>query len=260
MDKVLGRKQRISNDEWLEAVRNIGSTVSESELDDRVEATVAEIKEMTAGKNAAFAWSGGKDSLVLEGVCKMAGIKPCVLVRSNLEYPAFIEWVEGNKPPELEIINTGQDIGWLAEHEDMLFPQDSRRAAQWFHIVQHRGQEIYYRKHRLDLILLGRRRSDGNYVGKGGNIYTNGRGMTRYSPLADWSHEEILAFLHYYEVPMPPIYGWRNGYLCGTHPWAARQWTGSVENGWREIYEIDPSVVREAATGIRSARAFLETR
>lgn len=57
---------------------------------------------------------------------------------------------------------------------------------------------------------------------------------------------------------MPPIYGWKNGYLCGTHPWPARQWTGDIENAWSEIYEIDSSIVAEAAGHIQSAKDYLE--
>ena len=69
----------------------------------------------------------------------------------------------------------------------------------------------------------------------------------------------MLAYIHYYHLAVPPIYDWKNGYLCGTHPWAARQWTGSVENGWKEIYDIDRSIVEEAAEKIQSAGAFLES-
>lgn len=259
MNNILGRKQRIKNSEWLNAMENIESLVSKKDLESLVKKTVADIKRKTKGKKAAFAWSAGKDSLVLGQICHMAGINACVLVVCNLEYPAFFKWVEANKPPELEIINTGQDLRWLSNHPHMLFPQDSKTAAQWFHIVQHRGQARYYKDHELDVLLLGRRRADGNYVGKGENIYTNGQGVTRYSPLSEWSHEQVLAFIHYYNVALPPIYEWKNGYLCGTHPWAARQWTGSVENGWKEVYEIDRSVVKEAAEHIPSAKAFLES-
>ena len=46
--------------------------------------------------------------------------------------------------------------------------------------------------------------------------------------------------------------------LCGTHPWPARQWTGSIENGWHEVYDIDPGIVLAAAEKIDSARAFLK--
>lgn len=97
-------------------------------------------------------------------------------------------------------------------------PQDSKTAAQWFSIVQHRAQRLYFKAHKLDSIILGRRRADGNYVGRKSNIYTDVKGITRFSPLSDWSHEHILAFIHYHQLPLPPIYGWANGYLCGTHP------------------------------------------
>lgn len=258
MGEILGRKQRIKNSEWIDAFAGIEQVVSRKELDQLIDKTVKEIKNKTKGKKVAYAWSGGKDSLVLGEICRRAGISPCVLVICNLEYKAFTEWVEGKKPPELSIINTGQDIKWLADHPEMLFPQDSKIAARWFQIVQHRGQTKYYKEHGLDMLLLGRRRSDGNYVGNGDNIYTNSLGITRYSPLSEWTHEQVLAYIHYHNIEMPPIYSWKNGYLCGTHPWPARQWTDGIRNAWNEIYEIDNSIVREAAEYIQSAKDFLE--
>lgn len=210
MDSVLGRKQRIKNSDWIETFDKIEQLITKKELDQLVDKTIQDIKAKTKGKKAAYAWSGGKDSLVLGEICRRAGISSCVLVISNLEYKAFTQWVEDNKPPELSIINTGQDIKWLVTHPHMLFPQDSKYAAQWFHIVQHRGQAKYYKENNLDMLLLGRRRADGNYVGKGDNIYTNSQGVTRYSPLSDWTHEQVLAYIHYYNLAMPPIYDWTN--------------------------------------------------
>lgn len=256
---MLGRKQRISNEEWLKAVETIADTVPEEKLIEKIDRTIEDIRQHTFGKHAAYAWSGGKDSIVLGKLCEEAGVSDCVLVVSKLEYTAFCEWVQGNKPSGLQIVNTGQDLKWLQKHQDMLFPQDSATAAKWFHIVQHRGQAQYYKEHNLDLLLLGRRKADGNYVGPGTNIYTNKQGVTRFSPLADWTHEEILAFINHFTIPLPPIYGWHNGYLCGTHPWPARQWTGSVENGWKEVYEIDKTIVEGAAEFLDSAETFLRT-
>lgn len=253
----LGRKQKISNTDWLDTISSIEDIVKKSELDNLIEKTVKDIIEKTKRKKAAFAWSGGKDSLVLEKLCYMAGINECVLVICELEYKEFLQWVTDNMPEGLEIVNTGQNLEWLSTHQQMLFPQDSKTAAQWFHCIQHRGQAKYYKEHELDVILLGRRKADGNYIGKGNNIYTNSQGITRYSPLSEWSHEEILAFIHYYNITMPPFYGWKNGYYCGTHPWPARQWTGNIENGWKEIYEIDSSIVVNAANYITSAKEFL---
>lgn len=202
---MLGRKQSVRNNEdWKNALDHIEETVSKKELDSLVKKTVKDIKEKCKGKKAAYAWSAGKDSLVLGEICEKAGIDQSVLVRCNLEYPAFIAWIEQNKPSGLEIINTGQDMEWLKKHPDMLFPDKSNKAAQWFHIVQHRGQARYYKEHQLEILLLGRRKADGNYVGKD-NIYTNSAGITRYSPLAEWRHEDILAYIHYYDVKLPPM-------------------------------------------------------
>lgn len=259
MERVLGKKQSIQNEEWLKAEKRIEELVSREVLDEKVRSTVEEIRQMTDGKKAAYAWSAGKDSLVLGEICRDSGVTDCMMAICNLEYPAFLKWVDRYKPKELEIINAGQDLEWLSKHLNMLFPQDSATAAKWFSIVQHRAQAKYYKAHELDLLLLGRHRADGNYCGRGSNIYTDGKGITRYSPLAAWSHEEILAYIHYHKLAIPPIYGWKNGFLCGTHPWPARQWTGSIENGWEEVYEIDQDIVKKAAEFIESAAEFLKS-
>jgi len=128
MVKVLGRKQCMKNEEWIKALQKISRLVSKEELGQLVLHTVEEIKKNTDGKKTAYAWSGGKDSLVLGEICHMAGITDCVLVICNLEYREFMEWTEKNRPEKLSVINTGQDMEWLAAHPGMLFPQDSRAA------------------------------------------------------------------------------------------------------------------------------------
>ena len=254
----LRRKQSMTNDAWIEVVNNIGSIISKAELDQAVAGILAEIQKTAKGKKTAFSWSAGKDSIVLSHLCEQAGIKDCVIAVCNLEYPAFLSWIMENKPEACEVINTGQDMAWLSKHPDMVFPQDNTRWARWFSIVQHRAQTQYFKKHNLDMLLLGRRRADGNYVGGPTATYTNGKGVTYYSPMAAWKHEYVLAYIFYHKLPLPPIYDWKNGYLCGTHPWPARQWTGSIENGWREVYDIDRSIVENAAEHIDSARSFME--
>lgn len=257
--KPLGRKQNIKNEDWLEAMADIESSVSRVDLEVITNETIQDIRAKIDGKKAAYAWSAGKDSIVLGHICEAAGIQDCMIGVCNLEYPAFMRWIEGNKPARCEIINTEQDLDWLAKHPEMLFPQDSTKAGHWFHIIQHAAQAKYFKAHELDMIILGRRRADGNFVGRGSNIYTDGRGVTRFSPLSGWTHEQVLAYIHYHELSLPPIYGWPNGYLCGTHPWPARQWTGGIENGWREVYGIDPSIVIAAAEKIESAKHFLDS-
>jgi len=257
VNDMLGRKQSISNDDWIKAMANIKTIIAEADIKKLEKAVIAEIKTKTRGKKAAYAWSAGKDSIVLGAICEKAGVKDCMIGVCNLEYPAFLAWIEKHKPAACEVINTGQDMSWLVKHPQMLFP-DSTRASQWFTIVQHRAQTKYVREHKIDVLLLGRRKADGNYVGKGDNIYT-AKGIARYSPLSEWTHEQLLAYIAYNNLPLPPIYDWPNGYKCGTHPWPARQHVGNHENGWREISSIDPTLIEEAAkAGITSAIKFLE--
>ena len=130
-----------------------------------------------------------------------------------------------------------------------------------FPMVRHiPAQQKYFIERKLDMILLGRRKADGNYVGKGENVYT-AKGVTRYSPISEWGHEMLLAYIAYNDLPLPPIYGWPNGYKCGTHPWPARQHVKDHESGWREISSIDPTLIEEAAkAGVESAIKYLEGR
>ena len=132
----LGRKQRIDNSAWLEAVATIEEAVSRAELDELTAATVADIKAVTAGKCAAYAWSAGKDSIVLGKLCEAAGVTDSMIGVCDLEYPAFAAWIEEHKPAGCEVINTHQDIDWLVKHQEMLFPKDSAAAGRWFSIVQ----------------------------------------------------------------------------------------------------------------------------
>ena len=61
MDSVLGRKQRIKNSDWIETFDKIEQLITKEELDQLVNKTIQDIKAKTKGKQAAYAWSGGKD-------------------------------------------------------------------------------------------------------------------------------------------------------------------------------------------------------
>ena len=258
MKRILGRKQTTDNAKWLEAAADIERLVTKQELDEAVATALEAIRQTTEGKRTAYAWSGGKDSLVISHMCETIGIKDCVFGCCELEYPAFIAWCMEHKPAGCEVINTGQNLDWLAKHPTMLFLSNSTLVSRWFEIVQKTAIKRYVNSHGLDLVVVGHRKADGNFVGRGSNICSNGAGVTRYSPLADWPHELVLAYIHYHEIDMPPIYQWKDGYRCGTHPWPSRMGMKSVEDGWSDVYAIDPTIVEAAAAKLDSAARFLE--
>ena len=258
MKTILGRKKGIDNALWLEAVRNIEALVSYPELKAAENEAIENIRNATRGKHVAYSWSGGKDSIVLSSICRKAGVNRCMFAHSDLEYPAFLRWCMENKPPHCTTINTGQDLDWLAERPEMIFPHGDN-LWKWYQIVQRKAFTDFFFENRLDMLLVGHRKADGNVVGKN-NVIAKKSGEVRYAPLADWSHEMILAYIHYYDLPIPPIYGWANGYKCGTHPWPSRMHTASVDDGYAEVWNIDRRIVLDAAAKIPSAKAFLRKR
>lgn len=253
----LGRKKNIDNALWVETMNNIESIITPQEITDLEAETVEKIRKTTAGQNVAYAWSGGKDSIALGRLCEMAGIDRCLFAHTQLEYPEFLGWCLSHLPAGCEVISQNIGLKWLSEHPGMLFPQDCRTTYRWYQIVQQAAIRTYFREHGLQMILVGHRTADGNYTGKDG-ISRNGAGVVRYAPIADWSHEQVLAYIHYRDLAMPPIYGWENGYKCGTHCWPSRTHTKSIMDGFRQVYAIDPSIVKEAAEYLPDAQAFLE--
>ena len=254
---ALGKKQTLASQAiWLEARQQSVRLVPEV-IERRIDETIDRIRKEVAHRDLAFGWSGGKDSIVLEKVLACAGYRACVLVITSLEYRAFLQWTTDHMPARLTVIRTGHDLAWLKAHPEMLFPETSDVAARWFHQVQHWGQERFIKQEGFDLLAVGRRRKDGNYCGRDG-IYTNSRGVTRYAPLYDWTHEEIFAALEYFKAELPPNYSWPRGFQVGTGPWPARQFAASRESAWREVREIEPGIVETAAiAGIPGARECL---
>ena len=215
------------------------------------------IKKTIAGKKVAVSWSGGKDSIVVEHMCQQIGINRNFWVRSNLEYPEVINWIDKHGPDNLEVVNTRQDLKWLKKNQHMLFPQNEKVASIWFKIVQNTGQKWYFEENKIDMLLVGRRIKDGNDPGEGG-MDVDEYGIVRYAPIYDWNHEDVLAYIEYFNIKWPPLYQWANGFQVGTGPWAAREYTGSMHNGWKEVYNINPSIVEKAAEYLNSALKYLE--
>lgn len=256
MTRYLGRKQSSSQEDWLYAVEHIEELISTDEVDAYAAKAITDIRRETSGKKAAYAWSGGKDSIVLADLCEAAGVTTGYFAYSDLDYPAFISWCMEHKPAGVISMHTGYDLDWLAMHQELIFARG--RTGQRWHIFNQRGPftRMYF-DNGLDVLILGHRVIDGNVCGPDGFIRKK-TGEVRYNPLKDWPHEALLGYIHYHKLALPPIYGWKNGFAIGTHAWPERDFCVSIAQGYSEVYEIDSSIVEAAAKKIPSARRFLE--
>ena len=258
---VLGRKQDLADPgTWRTAISRARTAVPDAELDALVGRAVDAVRaEVSAGRTVAYAWSGGKDSQVLRYVMHAAGVTDCVLgMTVGLEWPAMLRWLTDHMPASCDVHAEPLDLAWLNAHPAMLFPQGAN-GSRWFSLVQHRAQRKYVRDNKVDLLALGRRRKDGNYIGRAGaDRYTDQAGITRWSPLADWTHEQVFALVGREQLPLPPCYDWPRGYQVGTGPWPARQWTTSLAHGFEECWQIDPDLIRRVAEDLPAAAEWLD--
>ena len=255
MKQVLGTKHRSTNAQWLDAVAHIETLISDKEVARYAETALERIDAASTGKHAAFAYSGGKDSIVLADLCAKLGIREGYFAYCDLDYPAFIEWVTKHKPAGVSMMHTGYGLDLLSEHPELIFARGA--VGQRWHQISQRGPftRMFF-ENRLDVLLVGHRTIDANVCGQDGYIRKN-TGEVRYAPLYDWPHEALLGYIHYHELALPPIYGWKDGYTQGTHAWPERDYCETLEQGYREVYDIDPSIIVNAAKKIPSAAAFM---
>jgi len=252
-------KHFLTTQDWLRTIAHIEEIISREEMELLVQKTRAEITEYTSNQKCGIAWSGGKDSQVVRYLCEPLGITSSVICISDLEYPAFVRWVSQYGPKDLYRWNPGYNLTWLAAHQSFLFPTDHKQFHPWMPAFNWLGQEVFFQQDQLDIILCGRRKADNNYAGPNKNgSYVTRKGTHRYSPIFSWSHEELLAFLHYNRIPLPPVYNYVDGWMVATGPWPKRI-VPNYFQGWQEVYQNDPSVVHNAASSFISAQLYLET-
>lgn len=263
---MLGRKQGIaSNDEWLSAYETCCSAVSRERCDELAEATADRIASVLRGyRKPASGWCAGKDSIVLEHLLARFGFgHDPFMWRGVNDYPAMEAWIEANRPDGLRESVIGKfDLEFLEEHPDYLFCQGNTRqkwmAEKW------KRQRADMEGDGYDVLILGRRKKDGNQCGRAEDAYVARKGACdSFSPLADWTHEELLAYIRYNGLELPPFYSWPNGFLYGSvamGEWTERPAMGRPESAvWDEIMQIDPSIPEAAASRLTSARRYLDS-
>jgi len=261
MKTELGRKQNETNDHFLKVWHSIGEYVSQEEAERAVDDAVEEVLRVTHGKRVGYGWSGGKDSIALQVVMEKAGIRKCYMAFvSALSFRNYLPWCLEHGPASLEVRDYDRvNVGWLAKHPQYIFNQQDHSI--WSRFCQVRGHDSFCLDNRLDMVILGRRRQDGNYIGpKGSKTATKNNRVSLYSPLADWSHEMVLAVIHYFKGrQLPDLYTYPEAFVEGTPIWPDYYKSGEdMATSYRRIWEIDRTLVERAARYIPSAAQFIK--
>lgn len=256
---MLKKKQSIkSNSEWLACYASATQVVSERRSRELAEAAVNRINEVASGLSCCSGWIAGKDSIVLQHILERSDAKFTPIIwRGVNEYPEMRLWIEEHKPSNLKESVVGKfTLDYLEEHPEYLFCQgDGTRqkwmAAKW---AKQKKDVAGY-----DLFITGRRLADGNVCGRKEDSFVRGKA---FSPIADWSHEELFAYMAYNGIELPPFYRWKRGFLIGSvamGEWTERPALGMTNDEvWDEIAEIDPSIIVAAAEKLTSARNYLK--
>lgn len=253
------RREHVQDELAWAAVMRHAATQWDHKLDRLIERTVADIKRTVGSKRAAFVWTGGKESLVLEYLAGLAGIRRCVLAITDLEYGSYLQWVTDRMPDGLTVVSTGQDLAYVRRYPHMMFPRGRRGVAVWHAIVQECAQDTYFHDENLGMLLLGYRRIGDYAYGPSRELTWRGQsGVTRYTPLVDWTPAAMLALIQRERIPFPPCLTWPRGLQVGPGPWPARGGTTSISHGFEEVWKVQADLIREAAaSGVPHAKRWL---
>jgi hypothetical protein len=264
MRLILKAKSAYTNDQVAQVFADIEQYVTVDETQQAIDEAVAEIRAVV-GLNrdrVVYGWSGGKDSVALQVLMEAAGIQRAVLgLVPAFEFTDYTDWVEHHRPEGLTAYgNPAYDLPWLARDDNhrFLFPKTAKLGYFWTLAGTRWAQLKYQEQYRPILQIYGRRRADGNQIGQEQyGISTARNGITSYSPMRAWPHELVLAVVHYYRRPLPPVYWWPHGWTAGTGAWAGRRVSKSDDVSWADVWTIEPAQVRAAAAFLPAAKDWM---
>lgn len=264
---MLNKKQNIKdNKQWLDAFNKCTYIYSKEDIEKLKDETISFIQKIASKyKNICNGWVAGKDSIVLQDIISKSGIKSIPIFWCGVnEYPKMREWIDKNKPNNLieEVIDK-YSLEYLEKHPEYLFCKGNTRQ-KWMATKWER-QRKDITKYNFDLFIAGRRIKDGNQCGNKENNYIVSKGnYDVFSPLANWNAEQLLAYIKYNAIELPPFYEWDRGFLIGSiamGEWTERAVLDKTEDEvWQEIYDIDKSIVINASNKLSSAKNYLEKR
>lgn len=258
------QKQKSRESDWERILSECDKTVSIDRLRELEQRAVRDIRRISKTEKCAYGYSGGKDSVVLNELVKKSCVDIlCFYSLTSFEYPAMERFIKATAPSlAIELKTNDATIEFLNNHPQYLFPEETEKKIRSEYTKHWRAvPERYLHSKGYSSMITGRRIEDGNFCGKLINgIYTSQNKLIKsYNIIADWTHDELLAYIKINNLPLAPIYQYPNGFKFGTHMWIERDRVdGSIEKTFEEVWKIDKSIVIGSANaGLIEAQKFL---
>lgn len=230
---------------------NIADVVSESRvrrIESRARSRIKRVLDR-AGCKPLFYWSGGKDSVALERLmAPWPGVGGYFFRESSdFVFTDMRAWYEEHTPERVYVDDGGWGFSTLAERPELLFPPDQKTYSAWDR-NKWRFQNTFRDERGVNCVFTGRRTGDGNFCGKNGMKLA--KGYVTVNPLHDWTFEDVLAYIRYCGIGLPPCYFIHDrGFEYGTAPWAKFKFPTPAQ-GWAWLEATDPIAYNSARRGI----------
>lgn len=246
--------------------QRIEEIVSTDRLDVLTNAALYRMRqEYDHSEEAGYLWSMGKDSVALQWLCEEAGITKSymVLPHKSLEWPINDNWWDRCKPAELRITRIEEisaELYYPGErwHEHLFARPHGQEVSDEWYQLKWPYMRAWPVEENLKVTFAGRRTKDGNFCGPDGR-YELKNGVVVSNPMYDWTHEELLAFLKYHKIELPPSYWLPQGFEGTSHWWTDYE-SDSQYAGWLDLAEHDPVLPRRYQDVFPEARKALKAK
>ena len=259
-------KQKSENREWIKLFNDCEHRVSTKRLYELERKAIHDIRaaNMEYPNRCAYGYSGGKDSVVLNELVKRSGVQMHCFCTIHHEYPSMEEFIRKTAPTNTKFIYPNDfSMEYLNRHPEYLFPEPTEKKIRSEYTMHWRVHaQRFLKSNGIKAMVTGRRIEDGNFCGRvEDGIYVSSNSFVKsYNVIADWTHEELLAYIKINKLPMAPIYAYPNGFVYGTHMWFERDRVDhSICKTFDEVFNIDPSIIiRAASEGLIEAQKYIK--
>ena len=213
-------------------------------------------------------YSMGKDSIVVQNMLRKSGlgVDEILWATTNTQYKANVDWYNKYEADTSRWVDIPRPtFEELETVPDLLFPNSTKMVTQWMN-SKWKAQQKTLVGEGYDLFITGRRTAEHNFCGRKDEGYlAKGKQYDTLSPIGEWKFDDVIAYIHYNGLDLPPSYFYKYGFFHGSGAWAQRMRMGkftnyTINDCFDEVYEVEPELIHEAADKLSAAKRYLEMR